>query len=331
MLLQPLSGPTLPGNGLTGQQSRVREPLRSPDSEGTRSGPSSAERRNSERRRSKDGRSKGRRLRVLVGVVVCGLVLLFGIVVGVMLFLARDTSSPYRLGQALEQFKLLQGRDDITTSGTTKSLPKTGVYMYSTTGSESANAPGLPSSGSQYPETTAMTVFSEGCGQDWRWQPLTDRYEDLVVCRSPDGALMLQSRFDAEQFYRDNDRRNFSCTTDSVFLPARPRSGETFGGRCTNGGNSNSGGLTIGYSGEVVGDDALEVGGAQVPTVHLVLTEQMTGDTIGSGTESLWLDSQTGLVVEESRTEKTRSESAVGWVPSTESFSLKLLSLSPKT
>src|SRR6202042_1535711 len=67
-------------------------------------------------------------------------------------------------------------------------LPVSGVYMYATRGSESASAPGLLASSAQYPVTTTVTVFSDGCGQDWRWQPLTNRYEDLVVCRSPDGS-----------------------------------------------------------------------------------------------------------------------------------------------
>ena len=161
---------------------------------------------------SKSGRKpRRRRLVLFIGAILCGLVLLFGIVVGVMLFLARDTSSPYPVGKALEQFKLLQRRDESLTNTASLGLPVTGVYMYTTTGSESANAPGLPSSGAQYPETTAMTVLADGCGEDWRWQPLTDRYEDLVVCRSSNGALVLQSRFDAVQFYRDNDRRNFPC------------------------------------------------------------------------------------------------------------------------
>lgn len=271
-----------------------------------------------------------RRLAWLIGSILSALVILLGIVVGVMLFLARDTSSPYRVAQALEQFRLLQRRDHID-AGPGKGLPITGVYMYSTKGSESASAPGLPASGAQYPLTTTMTVFSEGCGQDWRWQPLTDRYEDLVVCRSPNGSLMLKSRFDSVVFYRDADRRNFACADDSVFLPPHPRAGQTFGGACSNGGNANSGGLRIGYQGQVVGDDALEIGGARVEAVHLVVHEQMSGDTLGTGTESLWLDSATGLVVKETRTEMTRSQSAVGWVPSTESFTVELVSLLPKT
>jgi hypothetical protein len=274
---------------------------------------------------------KRRRVAWLVGSILCALVLLFGIVVGVMLFLARDTSSPYRVGQALEQFRLLQRRDDVAAGQAPKGLPITGVYMYSTRGSESASAPGLLASGAQYPVTTTMTIFGKGCGQDWRWQPLTDRYEDLVVCRSSNGSLVLQSRFDAVEFYRDADRRNFSCTAGSVFLPAHPRSGQVFGGTCRNGGNANSGGLRIAYRGQVVGDDALDIGGVRVLTVHLVVHEQMSGDTLGTGTESLWLDTGTGLVVKEARTETTSSQSAVGWVPSTESFSIELLSLLPKT
>jgi hypothetical protein len=276
-------------------------------------------------------RRRGRRVGVVIGVILCAVVLVFGIVVGVMIFLTRDTSSPYRVSQALQQFNLLQRRGAFPTGRPQKNLPDTGVYMYSTAGSESASAPGLPVSGAQYPKTTALTVFSQGCGQDWRWQPLSNRYEDLVVCRSPEGALMLQSRFDTEQFYRDTDRRNFSCTSSSALLPSDPRPGDAFGGTCTNAGNANSGGLDISYTGQVVGDVVLEVGGVQVPTVQLAVSEKMTGDTVGTGTWSLWLDSQTGLPVKETRTETSRSMSVVGWVPSTESFTLELLSLTPKT
>jgi hypothetical protein len=175
-----------------------------------------------------------------------------------------------------------------------------------------------------------MTVFDDGCGQDWRWQPLSNRYEDLVVCRSPDGAVALRSRFDTEEFYGATDRRNFACTAGSALLPASAQPGEAVSGTCTNGGNSNSGGLSISYTGQVVADDVLQVGSVEVPTIHLVLNEKMTGDTVGSGTESLWLDSATGLPVKVYRTENTRSESAVGWVPSSETFSLELASATPK-
>ena len=278
-------------------------------------------------------RRKPRRHRLAwwIGSILCGLVLLFGIVVGVMLFLARDPASPYRVGQALQQFRLMQRRNDVVSAQRTRSLPVSGVYMYATRGSESASAPGLLASSAQYPVTTTLTVFSDGCGQDWRWQPLTDRYEDLVVCRTSNGSLQLQSRYDLVELYRDPDRRDFSCTRGSVFLPADPRSGDVFSGSCTNAGNTNSGGLRIDYNGEVAGDDVLDVGGAKVETVHLVVHEQMSGDTTGQGTESLWLDAATGLIVKETRTETTRSESAVGWVPSSESFSIDLLSLTPKT
>lgn len=319
MLLQPLSDRAGSGVAPSERQPAVGRPITESETEE----PSGTA---SERLR----KPRKRRLLLFIGVILCVFVLLFAIVVGVMLFLARDTSSPYRVGQALEQFKLLQRRDESSTIAASAGLPVTGVYMYTTTGSESANAPGLPASGAQYPGTTAVTVLTEGCGEDWRWQPLTDRYEDLEVCRSSNGSLMLQSRFDAVQFYRDNDRRKFACTPTSVYLPAHPRSGQTFGGKCNNDGNANSGGLAIGYSGEVVGEQTLEVDGVIVPTVHIALTEQMSGDTVGTGTESLWLDSETGLVVRENRTEKTRSQSAVGWVPSTESLSLELVSVNPK-
>jgi hypothetical protein len=323
VLLQPLSE-----RARSGQAPSPRRPLVGPATGGPASGgPATGGPAGAERRRKR----KGRRVLLLIVVILCALVLGFGVVVGVMFFLTSDSSTPYRVGQALEQFKLLQRRNGTASGRSTKTLPATGVYMYSTTGSESANAPNLPSSGAQYPKTTPMTVFAEGCGEDWRWQPLTDREEDLVVCRSPNGSLMLQSRFDSEQFYRDNDSRNFKCTPESVFLPADPRPGETFGGKCTNSGNKNSGGLVIRYSGVVDGDGVQQVGGAKVPAVHLVLNETMTGDTIGAGTESLWLDSQSGLIVKESRTEASRSRSVIGWVPSTESFSLDLLSLSPRT
>jgi hypothetical protein len=275
-------------------------------------------------------RSLKRRIAIVAGIVLCVLLVVFGIAVGVMLFLTRDTASPYRLGQALEQFKLLQRRAGDGIVKTFTNLPVLGVYTYSTSGSESAKAPGLLSSASGYPSTTTMTVFSDRCGQDWRWQPLTNRYEDLVICRASDGALMLRSRLDDEEFYGVTDRRDFTCTAGSVFLPSRASTGQSLSGSCVNGGNKNSGGMTIAYSGKVVGDETVVVGGVGVPTVELAIDEKITGDTVGTGTVSIWLDRLDGLIVKETRTETTKSDSAVGWVPSSESFSLLLDSLTPK-
>jgi hypothetical protein len=286
--------------------------------------------RKSEPQQPKRRRSLKRRITIVAGIVLCVLLLVFGIAVGVMLFLTRDTASPYRLGQALEQFKLLQRKAGDGIVKTFTNLPALGVYTYSTSGSESANAPGLLSSGSGYPSTTTMTVFSDACGQDWRWQPLSNRYEDLVICRASDGALMLQSRLDDEEFYGVTDRRNFTCTAGSVFLPSGASAGQGLSGRCVNGGNKNSGGMTIAYSGKVVGDDTLLIGRAVVPTVELAIDEKISGDTVGSGTVSMWLDRLDGLIVKETRTETTKSDSAVGWVPSSESFALQLDSLTPK-
>ena len=132
---------------------------------------------------------------IVGGIVLGTIAVIIGIAVGVMLFLTRNTASPYRVGQALQQFRLLQKKRLRRRSPRpTGDLPAPGVYMYSTTGSESASAPGLPSNGSGYPATSTMTVFADGCGQDWRWQPLSNRYEDLVVCRSGTGTLHAADR-----------------------------------------------------------------------------------------------------------------------------------------
>jgi hypothetical protein len=273
-------------------------------------------------------KAQRRRTIVVVGIVFCAIVLVFGIGVGVMLFLTRDSASPYRVGQALAQFKMLQahGRTVAAAGG----LPLVGVYTYKTTGSESAHAPGLLTSGSSYPATSAMTIYSKGCGQEWSWQPLSNRYENLVLCRSTNGAIMLQSRFDADQFYGVMDARQFACTSSSNWLPANARARDKLSGSCVNGGNKNSGGMTVAYSGEVVASNSVTVGGRSVPAVHITLNEKFTGDTVGTGSVSMWLDSSTGLLLKETRTETSRSESVIGWVPSTEVFSLDLASLTPR-
>lgn len=268
--------------------------------------------------------------KVLLGTVVlmCASLLAFGIVEGVMYFVSREGGSPYKLNQALQQFKSL--RDKGESADLSDDLPVPGVYTYKTTGSESASAPDLPSSAYSYPATTTMTVFSSGCGQDWRWQPLTDRYEDLQVCRSSDGVLRLQSRYDLDEFYGVTDSRLFSCGDGSIWLPLATRPGIAFSGKCTNGGNKNSGAMSIGYTGEVAGSGSVVVGGVKVSAVHMVVHETVSGDTVGSGTWSLWLDANDGLILSETRTETTKSDSVVGWVPSTETFTTSLASLSPK-
>jgi hypothetical protein len=304
----------VPGDVLTEQQ---------PDSTGPPESPEAG-------KPTKRKRSLKRRIAIVAGIVLCVALLVLGIAVGVMMFLSRDTSSPYSLGQALEQFKFLQSRAGDSLVKTFTRLPALGVYTYSTSGSESASAPGLLTSAAGYPSTTTLTVFSDACGQDWRWQPLSNRYEDFVVCRSSDGALMLDSRQDDEEFYGVTDRRDYTCAAGSVFLPAEDSVGESLSGTCVNGGNKNSGRMTIAYTGKVIGVDTLLIGGVEVPTEELSIDETFSGDTLGTGTVSMWLDKSDGLILKESRTEKTKSDSAVGWVPSSESFSLLLDSLTPK-
>ena len=266
-----------------------------------------------------------RRVVIVAAIVFASIVLVVGIGVAVIMLMARESASPFRFGQALEQYKALQRRDTKDPS----SLAAPGVYTYTTSGSESASAPGLPSSSYSYPHTTTMTVYSSGCGQDWRWQPLDSRYEDLFVCRAPDGALMLRSRSDAEAFYGVTDTRTFACQAGSTWMPARSLKGQTFSGTCTNGGNKNSGGMSIAYTGKVAGEGLVDVGGASVKAVHVTLDESFTGDTEGTGSASIWIDSSTGFLLKESRNETSKSKSVVGWVPSSESFTIALDSLSP--
>lgn len=266
-----------------------------------------------------------------ISAIVLGAILvMFGTAVGVIFFFMRDTGSPYKVGQALEQFKALQKNRALTSSAMVKGLPAAGVYTYSTKGSESASAPGLPSNGSSYPSTTTATVFAKGCGEEWQWQPLDNRYENFDICPSENGGLVMASRFDETEFYRVTDARLFTCTSKSSWLPAPAESSGAVDGECTNGGNKNSGEMSISYKGHVVGEGTIRVGGQSVPVVHLVETETFTGDTVGSGSVSLWLDRESGLPVKMQRTEVAKSKSVVGWVPSSESFSLLLTSVTPE-
>ncbi|MFZ0664663.1 MAG: hypothetical protein WAM97_02840 [Acidimicrobiales bacterium] len=279
-----------------------------------------------------EGRSAAIRWRkvLLVGLsLMCAGGLAFGIAVGVVWFMSRDGGSPYKLNQALQQFKLLQMHDG-NKSGLSGDLPVPGVYTYSTIGSESASAPGLPSSSYGYPATSSMTVFAASCGQDWRWQPLNSRYEDLVVCRSSSGGFNLHSRFDLDEFYGVKDGRLFSCTPGSSWLPASARQGETISGDCANGGNKNSGAVSVKYTGKVAGIVTLDVGGVKVPAVHINYNEKFVGDTVGSGSWSVWLDAYDGMILKETRTETSQSKSVVGWVPSTETLITTLSSLTPR-
>ena len=177
-------------------------------------------------RKRRKRRSKLRWLGIVAGVLLCTLPLISADrgrsddVPGPRHCLALQDRSGAPAVQAL------QSRAD-NVAKLSGALPTTGVYTYSTTGTESASAPGLPTNTQGYPSTTTMTVFSDGCGQDWSWQPLSNRYEDLVVCRSPDGAIALGSRFDAEEFYGaptseiSSARRARFCSLRGA-RPARP-------------------------------------------------------------------------------------------------------------
>src|SRR5829696_2037569 len=187
-----------------------------------------------------------------------------------------------------------------TTTATVATLAA-GVYVYATTGDERVDA--LGGSDHVYPETSTITVTSTGDGcLTTRWTALDQRWDETQVC--PDGGgWLITARTTFHSFFHQDDQRAFTCTDDSYLLPADIVPGATFGASCNSPGTGQSGASTEDYTANIVGFEALEVGGQQVETVHVHYEVTVGGESAGGDVIERWYDRELPmLLVREERT-----------------------------
>ena len=231
---------------------------------------------------------------------------------GWRLFL-RDTATPASLQNALARYRAEAA------AGATAVPP--GVYVYRTIGSESLTA--LGGTTHRYPARSTITVTKAPCGMTLRWDVLETRSTTMTVCVAGARAQRLDGWTERHVFFGQNDETRWDCN-GSPWLTDPSEIGMRTSYLC-DGGDA----MLVGTV-DVLGKQALQVGGVPVETIHLRLTAAEDGAARGPLVEERWVETESGLPVRLRYRVRTVNESPIGDVTFVERYELDLTSLEPR-
>ena len=255
------------------------------------------------------------RLRVIL-VVLAAIALVAVAAVVVWRVVLRDTATPATIDDALARYRAAAAAGDTP-------IPA-GVYVYTTTGSESISA--LGGTTHEYPPRSTITVTSASCGMELRWDVLTTRSTTWEVCTGGSNGVLQQLAGWTERhaFFGQDDATTWRCT-GSPWLVDATVAPEAADHAC-DGGDARQAGTVA-----VVGEEAVDVGGVAVETVRVRLEAQEEGASRGPLVEERWVERETGLPVRMAYRVRTDNDSVIGDVVFEEAYDLTLLSLEPRT
>lgn len=228
-----------------------------------------------------------------------------------------DDAEPSTIGEAVDRFRATPGTSKPPPDG----LPRPGVYVYATQGSESIDA--LGGVKHDYPLRSTITVTRGGCGLTLRWDVLKGRSTTWTVCRSG-RVLMLSRSVEIHTFFGREERTVYSCAAGSLYRPARDAEGFAWKMSCATGETTEEG------RARVIGKEAVAAGGKRIPTVHVRVDGELTGKSRGTSTRDWWLSVIDALPVRLGMTSATTTGSAIGDVKYEEQAILRLQTLSPR-
>jgi hypothetical protein len=202
----------------------------------------------------------------------------------------RDSSRPETVQEALRLFHAA----DLSPGGID------GVYLYTTSGSESVDA--LGGAHHLYPPTTTVTAVAKSCGVELRWASLEDRSTTWLLC----GARLDLVRSDeVHRFFGQRDETVYACTGSVLrSKTARPFS-------CRSGSGVERGRVVV-------------VGPGHVRTVGLV----SAGDR-GTETVDWWFEPTSVIPARIAMTSRTSRKTFLGRVHYREDVDLRLSSREP--
>jgi hypothetical protein len=203
-------------------------------------------------------------------------------------------------------------------------LPEPGVYVYTTSGSESIDA--LTGARHEYPAESAITVTPGGCGVVVRWQPLAERYDEYDLCLAPSGGLDSSTYTSFHRFFNQDDKSTYSCPPGTAFVPRPTTAGSAWRASCSSGDTVDT------TEWKVVGTAPMTIGATTVPAVQLRGDDTFTDPDGSNGATGidLWIDATTGLTLKRVEQGTSTTTSPIGDIHYVERIELTLTSLTPR-
>jgi hypothetical protein len=192
-----------------------------------------------------------------------------------------------------------------------------GVYVYATTGYETADA-GVPQARHDYPRETATTVREVGCGVSVRWDATEDRWDDVTICHAAENVTKVAAYVSYHRFFGQSETRSFTCSGDSYLRPPSGVGHWQFD--CT------APGALARTVGTVIGVET--VNGARALHVHYETA--LTGTNRGENPQDFWLAVDGPYVLRQRSRVDAEVDTPWGTITYHEQYDLVLKSRTPR-
>ena len=235
----------------------------------------------------------------------------------------RDTATVTTIADSLTSTTMVAAPlVDATSTSISPLTPQItpGVYRYRTTGSERIDAVGGTSH--EYPDETALTVTTSGCGVWLRWDILQERRQEWHLCVTAEGVSLQPVGSVYHEFFGVGETENLRCDREVVLVPladaAPPVALDCM--------LADLPWLPVW---EVLGRDTIAVGGVATDAWHVRMTIVDEDDYPERTTIDWWL-AASGLPLRmTSVTSSTSASDLVGDVRYEEEYAAELVSLDP--
>jgi hypothetical protein len=197
-----------------------------------------------------------------------------------------------------------------------------GVYVYTTTGYETADA-GPSTARHDYPAETTITVRDVGCtGSSVRWDATKDRWDDVTVCRTSDASKVTRY-VSYHRFFGQSETKDYTCTGDSWFRPPSTRDGYSWTFDCT---TPDAKAHTVAT---LVGTERVRIGDGTVTALHVSYDTTLSGSSRGENPQDFWIAGP--YVVRQTSCVDADVDTPFGSIRYHEEYDLRLTSRQPRT
>ena len=202
-------------------------------------------------------------------------------------------------------------------------LPPEGVYVYATTGYETGDA-GPAHARHDYPERTTLTVRRDGCGSSMKWEPVENRWDDVIDCVDGRGSrIRVYDTF--HEFFGVQERHRYVCSGDSWFRPPTTRIGFRWEFDCV------AEGARTHTEARIVGVERVTTDAGTADALHVRFDTTMSGRTEGTNPMDYWLALDGPYLLRKTGSVDAQVHTGFGTLDYHEEYDVRLTSRTPRT